>query len=330
MTNLELMRKRLEWQGGIHQEDRMIKDKWRTLQRALLYSYQACTVQMVQPHDIVLTGETDPINEGMNLPFPHVRALINPDKVKQDYDDKIISIDYKHEYGPGDVFEWKKTDTYWIIYTQEITEDAYFRGEIRRCRYKIKFKDEDGNWRSTWAAIRGPVETQINSIQKNQNRIDEPNLSLNILMPRNKYTLSAFDRYSEFLFEGRCWRVEAPDSISMTNVLELSAEEYYINTETDDVEHEMKNGLIIEPVITDSGIHGESFIKPLIGEFYSVDESGGKWEIFEDNAPAHLCYQTDTRKVKLTWDKTTSGQLTLIWTKGNTELTKLIVVESLY
>jgi len=35
MTNLELMRKRLEWQGGIRQEDRMIKDKWRTLQKAL-------------------------------------------------------------------------------------------------------------------------------------------------------------------------------------------------------------------------------------------------------------------------------------------------------
>jgi hypothetical protein len=31
MNNLELMRKRLEYQGGIFQEDRMIKDKWRTL-----------------------------------------------------------------------------------------------------------------------------------------------------------------------------------------------------------------------------------------------------------------------------------------------------------
>jgi hypothetical protein len=44
MNNLEMMRKRLEYQGGIHQEDRMIKDKWRTLQRALKYSYQACSV----------------------------------------------------------------------------------------------------------------------------------------------------------------------------------------------------------------------------------------------------------------------------------------------
>jgi hypothetical protein len=76
----------------------------------------------------------------MNI-YPMCRALINPDKVKQDYDDKIISIDHINQYEPGDVFEWKKTDTHWIIYLEEITEDAYFRGEIRRCRYRIKFKD---------------------------------------------------------------------------------------------------------------------------------------------------------------------------------------------
>jgi hypothetical protein len=40
-----------------------------------------------------------------------LRALINPDKVKQDYDDKILSIDYSSGVEPGDVFEWKKTGT---------------------------------------------------------------------------------------------------------------------------------------------------------------------------------------------------------------------------
>lgn len=165
MINLELMRKRFEWQGGIHQEDRMIKDKQRTLHRALLYSYQAASIEMVQRNTEVLEIEPSGVDADMGV-YREIRALINPDKVKQDYDDKIVSIDYEHGYEPGDVFEWKKTNTYWLIYTQEITEDAYFRGEIRRCRYKIRFKDQDGNWCSTYAAIRGPVETQINSIQK--------------------------------------------------------------------------------------------------------------------------------------------------------------------
>lgn len=308
----------------------MIKDKGRSLQRALLYSYQACTVQKVQHHSQVLFIEKDPVDEGMTLPFPHVRALINPDKVKQDYDDKIISIDYCHGFEPGDVFEWKKTNTYWIIYTQEITEDAYFRGEIRRCRYKIRFKDEDGKWCETWAAIRGPVETQINSIQKNQERIDVPNLSLNILMPQNEKTLAAFERYKEFLLAGRCWRVEAHDSISMKNILEINAEEYYINLDTDDVDKEMKNGLIIEPVESpENGIKGHGFIKPKIPETYYADVPGGDWSIKECDFPVEI-QNKDSESVTLMWTKMTHGQFTLQYELNDIIFERVIVVESLY
>lgn len=310
----------------------MIKEKWRTLMHALKYSYQACTVQKVQSYNEVLPYDwaSENLPEGGLPQYPFDRALINPDKVKQDYDDKIISIDYSAGYESGDVFEWKKTGTYWLIYLQQITEDAYFRGEIRRCRYRIKFKDEDGNWVSTWAAIRGPVETQINSIQKNQQRIDEPNLSLNILMPRNEKTLRAFDRYSEFMLDGKVWRVEAPDSISMKNIIEVNAEEYYINRDTDDVENEIANGLVIEPVdpTPDSEIEGNTFIKPKITETYRVEETGGKWTVLE-NAPVTLCPSGDTL-VTVTWNKVVSGQFTLQWVKDDKSLEKTIVVESLY
>lgn len=332
MNNLEMMRKRFEWQGGIHQEDRMIHDKWRTLQRVLKYSYQACTIQKAQAFNECLQFPVPELPFD-NSKYPYDRALINPDKVKQDYDDKIISVNKPTEkgvlYGPGDVFKWHGTDTYWIIYSEELTEDAYFRGEIRRCRYLINFKDEEGNWYSTWAAIRGPVETQIDSIQKNQERIDRPNLSLNILMPRNQKTLHAFDRYKEFLFGGRCWRVEAPDSISMQNILEINAEEDYINKNTDDIQESMKNGLVIKPIeqTPNSGIEGESFIKPKIPEIYSVEQVGGKWKILE-NVPVHICQSG--KNVKIVWEKTTSGQFTLQWSKGNDIREKVIVVESLY
>lgn len=329
MINLEMMRKRFEWQGGIHQEDRMIRDKQRTLHRALLYSYQATSIEMVQKNSEVLELDPSGVDVDMGI-FGEVRALINPDKVKQDYDDKIVSIDYEHGYEPGDVFEWKKTGTQWIIYTQEITEDAYFRGEIRRCRYKIRFKDQDGNWCATYAAIRGPVETQINSIQKNQERIDVPNLSLNILMPRNEKTLHAFDRYSEFIFAGKCWRVEAPDSISMKNIIEVNAEENYWNDTTDDLEKEMKDGLVFESAdpTPDSKIIGETFIKPKIAATYSVDVADGEWKILED-VPACLRV-IGNQTATVTWNKTTSGQFTLQWVKDNDVREKVVVVESLY
>ena len=328
MSNFEMMRKRLEWQGGIAQEDRMIKDKWRTLLRTLKYSYQACDIALAQAQQEIL-------NEGLEPEHPIVRALINPDKNKQDYDDKILSVDYIHQFKPGDVFEWKNTGTHWIIYLQQLTEDAYFRGEIRRCRYKIKFKDEDGNICYTYAAIRGPVETQIDSIQKTQERIDKPNLSLNILMPRNEVTIKAFDRYKEFILDGRCWKVKAVDPISMTvdrqGVLEVNAQEDYINEVTDDEINEIKDGLIVEPdePTPNSEINGETFIKPAIPEIYSVDIDGGTWCIRENNVPVDI-EPIDNKSVQVTWKKMTSGQFTLVWNNGSDTYEKVIVVESLF
>ena len=328
MSNFEMMRKRLEWQGGIEQEDRMIKDKWRTLLRTLKYSYQACDIALAQAQQEVLV-------EGAEPEYPIVRALINPDKNKQDYDDKILSVDYINGFNPGDVFEWKNTETHWIIYLQQLTEDAYFRGEIRRCRYKIKFKDEDGNVCYTYAAIRGPVETQIESIQKNQERIDKPNLSLNILLPRNEVTIKAFDRYKEFILDGRCWKVKAVDPISMTvdrqGVLEVNAQEDYINEVTDDEINEIKDGLIVEPdePTPNSEINGETFIKPAIPEIYSVDVDGGTWCIRENNVPVDI-EPIDNKSVQVTWKKMTSGQFTLVWNNGSDTYEKVIVVESLF
>jgi hypothetical protein len=51
-------------------------------------------------------------------------------------------------------------------------------------------------------AVRGPVETKINFIQKNGISLDVPNHTLNILMPKNEHTLKYFKRYSKFYLKG--------------------------------------------------------------------------------------------------------------------------------
>lgn len=331
MTNLELMRKRLEFQGGIKQEDRMIQDKYRTLLLSLRYSYQGCDVEMSQYHDYCL-------NQGEELHGqPQYRALINPDKLKQDYDDKIISIEYATGFGPGDIFRWVGTDTHWLIYLRAVTEDGYFRGEIRRCRYRIKFKNKDGDVKYTWAAIRGPVETQIDSIQKNQIRVDVPNLSLNILMPANPDTKPVFDRYFRFMFAGRAWKVSTANSISNENIIEVTAIEDYINEDADDQENELVDGLVIEkhdpnPPSKDS-ILGKTFIKPRLKEIYEVGLSGGCWRVKGD-PPVQITPidddQGNKNRVQITWTQAVSGQFTLIWTNGKTTYEKIVVVESLF
>ena len=148
----------------------MIFDKRRTLDRALLYSYQAASIKKVQwikPNELVTVQQ--------EAEFPlYARALINPNKNKPDYDEKVLSVPWESDYHCGDIFEWLDTHTYWIIYLQELTELAYFRGDIRRCQYQINWKDEDGE-HSTYCAVRGPVETKINYIQKHGISVDNPN-----------------------------------------------------------------------------------------------------------------------------------------------------------
>jgi hypothetical protein len=104
MNSLDLMRARLDYEGGVGQQDRMIRDKKKSLDKAFLYSYQSAFVRK--------EGTTEP-----------VRALLNPNSVKQDYDDKTISIGYEYEYKPGTVFEWVevnnkeiKIKSKWLVY----------------------------------------------------------------------------------------------------------------------------------------------------------------------------------------------------------------------
>jgi hypothetical protein len=74
----------------------------------------------------------------------------------------------------------------------------------------------------------------------------------------------------------------------MKNIIEVNAEEYYVDRDTDDMDNEMKNGLVIEPVVDTSQITGETFIKPQIAESYSVEEAGGIWSIKEDKTPVEF------------------------------------------
>ena len=110
MSSLDNLKERLRYRGGARQEDRMNADKLRSLRDALLNSYQAQTAILKDTREF--------------------RCLINHDKLKEDYDDKIISIPYKdiclnapkekkktseamQEIGMkvGDIFTWKETNT---------------------------------------------------------------------------------------------------------------------------------------------------------------------------------------------------------------------------
>ena len=226
--SLELLNKRLKYYGG-NQQQRFINDKERTLKKALLYSYQAATA--------VLSNNQE------------FRCLINPDKNKPAYDNKILSIPYKDiclnaprmgktsegivniDIKTGDVFTWKQTDTHWLVYLQILEEDAYFRSEIRRCDQQIKIGD-----RSYWVYIRGPVETSIEWTQKSGIEWNTLNYSLVMYITADENTNSYFERFKTVKVldprynTEKTWQVVGVDPYYGDGIIQIFLDEFFENS----------------------------------------------------------------------------------------------------
>ena len=295
-------------EGGHRQQERMIQAKRKSFDRATFYSYQATEISHV----------------GDNAYTRH-RALINVNQTKPDYDDKILSVGYEHGYKPGDVLQWhrKRIDgvvstSYWIIYLQDLTELAYFKGDIRKCNYWVNWEDEYGRLHQTYFAVRGPVETNINTLQQSNYTLDLPNHTLHILMPKNEHTLKRFQRYSKFYIRGAdeetnkiCWRVEATDTISMPGIIEITAHEYYSNAQADDLnEGVVKDVTMIRlPEEADYQIIGENIMRPQKSYIFNYNGSAnGEWE-YDKSLP--LKAEINGNMITLTWTASYSKDFTL-------------------
>lgn len=333
VDNANLMAEQLNVRGGYPQQERMIRDKRRALDHATKYSYQAVRIKKAQ-------DGKDIDKDCMNMPI--VRALINPDKVKMDYDQKVLSVRFDHDFQPGDIFEWERTGSYWIILTQDVDEVAYFRATIRRCSYQIRWIDEDGEEHAIYCAVRGPVETKIDDYDRHNILFNDPNYSLDIYMPKNPLTMNRFKRYDKFYLAGAddpddkiCWRVEATDSISTPGILEIQATEYFSNNTQDDVDNGLV-GVLITPEEDPNPsterkvifIAGETFIKPSKVYEYTIGiPSNQKWEV-DKKYPVKLEPFTNEKGyscVKVKWLSPYSGEFELRIGNYN----KTIVVESL-
>lgn len=306
MSGLENLRLRMNYHGGARQQSRMNEDKLVALKRALLYSYQAATAVLADGREF--------------------RCLINPDKLKKDYDDKIISIPFediclnKERVGKtteglesidlktGDIFEWKDNGSYWLVYLQRLEETAYFRAEIRRCRYEI---DINGNKYKVY--VRGPVEEVIDWKNKQGVTWNELNYTLIMTLTNNEETDAYFHRFTKIKFKGKNWEVQAIDNISTEGIIDVYLKEYYSNTIQEEVDKENKENMpeVIEPEEGTPQIKGENQVYPYDSkEFVVENATGGTW--FVDSNKVNIIAQTDsTVKVNVVTGK--SGKFNLIY-----------------
>lgn len=220
MRGLEDLSRRMTYLGKVS-DDRNVNGKLKSMHSALKNSYQA--------EWIILNEKTDYEKK--------VRCLINPDKLKDDYDKKIISIDFEHGVKEGQVFYWPRTNTRWMILLQNYEEEAYFRGNIQRCDYEVNVNDN-----KYWVYLRGPVETTMQWRQKHQDEKNDLNYSLLMYITKNEETLEYFTRHRIFKFEGHRWQVAATDKYGQPGYIQVYLDEYYDN--------EMEDQMIVPEIKT--------------------------------------------------------------------------------
>ena len=112
MSALDDMKKRASFNGYEYHDNKLVSGKLRSLTQAMRNSYQA--------EYITYNNQT-------------FRCLINPDKLTENYDKKILSVPFGTGIEEGSVFYWDRTESYWICSLQHLTEEAYFKASINRC-----------------------------------------------------------------------------------------------------------------------------------------------------------------------------------------------------
>ena len=232
MQGLENLNIRLNNMGGKQQQKRMNEDKLRTLKKALWYSYQAATAELADGRQF--------------------RCLINPEKIKNSYDNKYISIPFedvclnakedeevieeserakqKKEnvetigMKPGDTFTWVENGTDWLVYLRRFEETAYFRAEIRRCKYTA---DINGINYKCYVA-RNSVDNIDWRRQKDTiwNSID---YGATMYITKDATTEEFFHRFTVVKINNRPWEVQAIDDMSSDGIIIIALKEWYNN-----------------------------------------------------------------------------------------------------
>ena len=231
----------------------------------------------------------------------------------------------------GDVITWKENGSHWIIYLRRLEETAYFRADIRRCRYQLTL----GNGSEYWAYVRGPVEQSILWMQNNGNYFNKLNYSLIMYITQNTETLKYFHRFKKVMINGQPWEVQAVDSISTPGILEIALKETYNNTIENNIEKAVEDAQKKETIEEKSGIYiyGAEKVYPYEVHTYELKNynGSGRWVVTNESRKNLVKIKnSNTNSIELFIITGKSGSFTLSYMEENLAVAELnIDIDSL-
>lgn len=320
--SLSLMKYRLGYYGGAPQQDRMVRDKLKSMLSAIKYSYQSAKFNKWEN----------------NKTF---KGLFNPVTQTENYDTKRISVPFDTGVQVGNILHWQNTDSYWIVFLQDKTELAYFRGECRRCDYVVQWVDKNRTLHKAPVSVIGPTNPQLGQAMIGKTRVDVPTGSIVLLTEDNPIYREYFTRYQKFLLKGKTYKIEMIDNLSMPGIIQINAAEFYTETVEDD--EGIRNSYNVQPIVehhkSEYGINGPRFIKPYFEAEFETFIPGGYWSIQEVDAlpplhksrfPAQLIDEDNTqKKIHVKWSSPKTGNFTLEYHTNDKLYQFNVVIESL-
>ena len=268
---------------------------------------------------------------------PYFKALINHDKLKVDYEDKIISIPFKEapegseeeidtDFHNGTVFKWVHgnkqewtPDTYWIVYMQYSEQTAYFRAEIRKADEEIQIIiiDDEGNENTVsyrgW--MTGPNETTALWNTKRGVVWNDMNYTKLLYITKDEDTLAYFQRFDRIIINGKPWQVQAYNDAYSTSkrgdyssgIIRVALKETY--TSTDQFIKELKDAeaaqiqadLAYDAEHTQARIEGPTAAHPYDILIYKAKnyQQPQDWYISDDSLVKVLDYTEDTLRLEV-------------------------------
>ena len=299
---------------------------------------------------------------------PLFRCLINHDKLKVDYEDKIISIPFQEQpvgstqieqtqFHNGTVFKWVHgnkeewtPDTYWIVYMQYSEETAYFRAEIRKADEQIQIITIDAEGNESTATYRGwmtgPNETSALWNVKKDIAWNDMNYTKLLYITKDQDTLAFFQRFDRIIINGKSWEVQAYNENYSTNksgevdsgIIRVALKETYTGTtqfvkqqqEAADAAKEKQDQYDAEH--TESRIDGPTKVKPYsILTFVAKNfEEQGVWSISNTKLAKIKNISDDTKTATIQILTGFSNREGFDINYGNNENTKVhVIIESL-
>lgn len=263
LSNLET---RLNYAGGVAQQDRMVQSKLRALKKSLLYSYQAVTVELAdgKQYRALLNRDQEKIQTQygvLSIPFKDI--CLNEPFTGGKTSENLSDINLK----TGDVFTCVDMQNKWIIYLIHHQEKAYLRADVLLCNAEIEINNIHYD-----IHVSGHDVNMIEwiSTQRKNLEVTDPNYDLNIVITKDSNTDNFFKRYKKIYLFNKTWETQVVSRQKDDNLLFISLKENYNNSY--DISTQTNNNEVPSAQIVNFCKKGSVEISPYSTELYEIKD----------------------------------------------------------